>query len=145
MHRERFSLGRAECFSLTGEHGWAASHILHIDKYLPASASLGAIVGLPNRHILICYPIDPATVFEAMRELVPFVTGLYNDPPRGDNRQNLGTDLHWCYRGRIECIPVASGVPGLPGTVVAPPMEFIETVLREAIPPEDPPPPSGLS
>jgi len=139
------TLGGAECFALLGEGGWAASQILHIDRYLPESNSLGAIVGLPNRHFLVCYPIDRATVFEAMQQLVPFVTNLHRNPPGGDDRQTLVTNLHWCYRGKIHCMPAGMDVAGLPGSVLAPPPEFIETVLIDAIPPSERPPASSLS
>jgi hypothetical protein len=132
--RDAFQLGEAELFSLAASGGFAASQVFHVGSYL-APSKLGAIIAMPSRHLLICYPIKPATVLDALRRLVPFVDDIYNNPPGDDERSKLTTNLYWWRKGRLVCIPAGMDVLGLTGSVVVPPEEFIKTVLSKAAPP----------
>jgi hypothetical protein len=133
MERDTFQLASAEIFSLLSEGGFAASQVHNLESYLSPSP-FGAIVALPNRHMLICYPIVLETVLDALRALVPFVDGVYNDPPGGDERSKLTTDLYWWNRGALVCLPAGMDLFGLSGAVLAPPQEFLDAVLAKSRP-----------
>lgn len=131
VERDPLRMGEVELFGLIDASGYAASQIHHIESYV-GSSKLGAIVAMPHRHILICYPIKLPTVFEALRGLVPLVEGIYGEPPRGDGRGLLTTQLYWWRRGKLVCLPAGMDMFGLPGVVIAPPQEFIDGVLGKA-------------
>jgi hypothetical protein len=131
MRREPHRFGAVELFSLSDEDGFAASQVYHLATFLPPSR-LGAIVSMPSRHLILCYPILRDTVRTALRELVPFTDDIYNDPERGDERHMLSTDLFWWRKGKLVRMPVGMNVPGFPGVMVAPPQEFIVEVLGGA-------------
>jgi hypothetical protein len=130
IEREPFRIGAAATgFLLINQSGFGASQIFHLQSYLSAT-ELGALVGFPNRHLLVCYPIQLATVLEALRELVPLVGAFYHDPPGGDERNKLSLDLYWWRKGSLLRMPAGFNV-GLPGTVVAPPQEFIDRIIAK--------------
>lgn len=132
--REEVRLGSVEAFSLSGESGFGASKVLSLESYLPPS-KFGAIVAAPSRHALLCYPIRPSTVLEALRELVPYVNDLYQDGL--DERSKLSPNLFWWRKEGLS--PLHAGVDrgGLRGAVVTPPQEFVDTVLAEAETPDE--------
>lgn len=132
VERDTFELGAASVFCLSDGEGFAASQVLRLETLLPPS-KLGAIVAVPNRHLLLCYPIQRQTVTEALRELVPFVDGLYREPPGGDERHQLSSGLYWWQKGRLTSLGAGLDRGGLPGAVIAPPQEFIDTVLAAAL------------
>jgi len=132
--REAFRLGDAELFCLASEHGFASSQVLHLGSYLSPS-QYGALVAMPNRHLLICYPIRLSNVIRTLRELVPFVSGMYDDPPDGDEHHKLTTNLYWWRKGSLACIRAGMNMNGLPGAVLVPPQAFIDTVLAKAAQP----------
>jgi hypothetical protein len=134
IEREALRLGAAEIFLLSDQAGFAASQVLHLSTYLPPS-KLGAIVALPSRYLLLCYPIQLSTVIEALRELVPFVGDIYEETSGDDERNRLSTDLYWWRKGQLVSMRAGMNLAGLPGSVIAPPQEFINTVLARAAPP----------
>jgi hypothetical protein len=118
-------------FALIDDGGYAASQVLHLDEHLRPSA-YGALVGLPNRHLLVCYPIVLSTVMEALQELVPRISEIYDDPPGGGESTRLSSDLYWWRRGEMVSMRAGMNRAGLEGAVVAPPQAFIDAVLEEA-------------
>jgi len=73
--RGSFELRRGEAFALLDTEGYAASQVLELDKHSP-SLQHGAVVAMPCRQILICYPIVPSTVMDALTELTMRVEAM---------------------------------------------------------------------
>lgn len=132
--RTRFELQHGEAFALLNTDGYAVSHVLALEKHVP-SLPFGALVAMPCRQILVCYPIVPATVMNSLTELTMRVDAMYKDPPGGGKNHLLSSDLYWWRSGEESLESMGAGVNrlGLKGCVVAPPQEFVDTVMLEAM------------
>jgi len=130
LMREAFELDAGDAFALLDTAGYAASQVLHLEKYLGPSEH-GALVALPCRYVLICYPIVAANVLEALRELVPRVDDIHDAPPGGEDGK-LVSDLFWWRKGKMMSMRAGMNLAGLEGSVIAPPQEFMDTVFAKA-------------
>lgn len=132
--RGSFELEFGDAFALLDAEGYAVTQLLELDKHVPPLPH-GAAVAMPCRQILICYPIVPATLMDALRELTMRVDEIYNDPPRGAENHLLSKDLYWWKPGTETLQSLGAGVNrlGLQGCVLAPPQEFVDTVILEAM------------
>ncbi len=131
--RGRFELDHGEAFALMDTEGYGTVQVLELEKHLPRLEH-GAVVAMPVRQILICYPIEPSTLMNALTELTLRVDDIYTDPPGGEeDSHRLSTDLFWWRQGKLESLGAGVNRLGLEGCVLAPPQEFIDTVMVEAM------------
>jgi len=129
--RTSFDLMRGEAFALVDMEGYGASHVLEVEEQVPVTTH-GVVVALPCRQILICYPIVPATLLDALIELTVRVDAMYSDP-LGDEGDELSPDLFWWRNGKLQSLGAGVNRRGLKGSVIEPPEEFVETVMVEAM------------
>jgi len=58
---------------------------------------------------------------------------MYSDPPGEDKSHQLSSDLFWWREGKLQSLRAGVNQLGLQGCVIAPPQEFVDTVLVEAM------------
>lgn len=129
--REAFRIGAVELFYLMDEDGFAASQVLHLGTYF--SGELGALVAMPTRHLLICCPIRTTTVIDSLQEMAMLADDIHEERAATPSEGHLLLpDVYWWKDGRMSLLSVPKGLVDLPGTVMAPPQEFIDEVLSRA-------------
>ena len=79
-----------------GDSFYSASHALIIDDYLPTDLSLGALVGVPKRDILLTHHIRNIGATEAIGAMLQAIIGMHQDGPG-----SLSAQLYWHHDGEF--------------------------------------------
>lgn len=105
-----------------GEEPFVASHVLQLSRYPSCVGPYGALVAVPTRHYLLCYPIRDEGVTLAVQFLPVVARRLHAAGP------GPVTDKVYLYRdGRFVDVPYRLDKGGF---ALSPPREFLE-ILRE--------------
>lgn len=105
-----------------GEEPFVASHVLQLSRYPSLVGPYGALVAVPTRHYLLCYPIRDEGVTLAVQFLPVVARRLHAAGP------GSVTDRVYLYRdGRFVDVPYRLDKGGF---ALSPPREFLE-ILRE--------------
>lgn len=124
----RLSLG-IELLAAQDERPFAASHVLLLDRHPQALGPHGALVAVPTRHTLLCYPIRDQGVTLAVQFLPVVARRLHAAGP------GPVTDSIYLYRNkRFVRIPYRLDTKGF---ALSPPPELMQ-VLREVPPASKP-------
>ena len=105
-HEEVSIEGRAKLHSLYGDSPFVSSKALFLSEAarqvtgepLPDA---GALVVVPNRHLLAYHPITDGSVTDALNGLASYALGAYEDGPGA-----LSPRVYWWHRGRLTSLTV---------------------------------------
>jgi hypothetical protein len=86
---------------LASESNYAASHLLFFEQYMPPDAGYGALVGVPQRHVLARHVIRDAGVLRAAHLMGQVIDDWYTQGPG-----EISKDLYWWRRGELRVLPV---------------------------------------
>jgi hypothetical protein len=100
--------GRVRVHALEGGSLYAASHVLQLERWPERLGRHGALVAVPNRHIVTVYPIDSVAVVAAIQHVLPMVHHMHTTGPGSISRELYwrrpdGTFLHLpaCVTGNV--------------------------------------------
>ncbi|MEU9120145.1 immunity 49 family protein [Streptomyces sp. NPDC048506] len=83
----------------------------------------GALVAVPNRHLLAFHPIIDGTVVDAVNDLAAYALGAYEDGPG-----SLTPRLYWWHQSRLVCLTVFDHESR--SLSVQPPQELLELMKK---------------
>jgi hypothetical protein len=107
---------------LTSDSNYAATHALFFERYLEKGTGYGALVGVPNRHVLFRHVLRDRSVAEAMAFLIEAIRDQFRKGPGAISQQ-----LYWWRGGELRVVPTLLKGSEL---VVAPGEEFQRVVLE---------------
>jgi hypothetical protein len=84
----------------SGDNFYIASHILLLDHYPDCIGKNGALVAIPHRHVMLCYPISTVEVVRAVNQLIPLILYLETQGPG-----SITPNLYWFHDGNYENLP----------------------------------------
>jgi hypothetical protein len=85
---------------LSGESHFIATYALLLEDIPDCVGTHGALVAIPHRHALICYPIEDMQVIHAVTSLIPAVYGMHHEGPG-----QISPNLYWYDRGEFIHLP----------------------------------------
>jgi hypothetical protein len=110
---------------LHGESFYTASHILHLPTLIPDLPAAGALLAVPNRHIMAVHPMRSAKgVVAAINGMIPFAWDWLQRGPGA-----ITADLIWWHDGHFVDLPV---LRRFDSTEFHPTDEFTEALNRLA-------------
>ncbi|MCN9239963.1 immunity 49 family protein [Streptomyces sp. RY43-2] len=106
VHEEVPIEGRARLHSLYGDSPFVSSKALYLSEAVRQATGeplpdAGALVAVPNRHLLVYHPITDGTVVDAVNDLGSCALGAYEDGPG-----SLSPRVYWWYRGSLTSLTV---------------------------------------
>ncbi|MEO7099541.1 MAG: hypothetical protein ABI162_09290 [Luteolibacter sp.] len=118
-----FELAPGIFIKLVASNGFfAASRALILDQHAGFVGTHGSLIGVPNRHTLIAYPIETRDVIDVIRSLIPMLGGLYKDGPG-----SISPDMYWYHDGIFTRLPFMSEGHNL---VFDPPPDFANLLAK---------------
>lgn len=78
---QELKLGELDVKFVDGEHFFVPNIILDIENYPELIGTHGSLLAVPHRHVAIVYPIESAEVIAAFNNLIPVVSGMYEEGP----------------------------------------------------------------
>jgi hypothetical protein len=82
---------------LCSESNYAASHLLFFEDYFEYGTRYGALVGVPQRHVLVRHVIRDARALEAIPLVLRMTDDWYDEGPGAISRE-----LYWWRPGKLE-------------------------------------------
>jgi hypothetical protein len=76
------------------------THALLIEHYPDLLGTHGTLLGIPNRGILLAYPINDMQVVAAIHVMLPAIIGMHRDGPG-----SISTHLYWYREGVYRDLP----------------------------------------
>lgn len=86
---------------LLGESFLVSSQALCLESYPGCLGTYGALVAVPDRESVICFPVEDSAVVAAFAPIALLAQRLYAEGPGGVSPQ-----VYWLYQGRFEIIKV---------------------------------------
>jgi hypothetical protein len=114
--------------ALIGDSHFVGSRILRYESVAPAGPSDGAVVAIPNRHVLLHHHITDLGVVAAVQSMIQVAHNFYVEGPG-----SLYDGLLWWHDGALTVLPSAVGKKGVE---FAPPDAFVELLNRLPPPPD---------
>ena len=100
--------GGARLETLTGDTFFVASQIVRFADFAGTPAN-GALVSLPNRHLLVWHPIETAAAtVQAVQTMLQVGLNAYEEGPG-----SLTPDLYWWHRGALTLLPASVDKKGV--------------------------------
>ncbi|MCS7060006.1 MAG: hypothetical protein RMN25_02470 [Anaerolineae bacterium] len=84
----------------SGDHFYAATHALFLDRYLPSDLPHGALVAIPRRDVLIVHDIHNMGVMEAAIPMLELIVSIHREGPG-----SLSPYLYWWRNGYFTVLP----------------------------------------
>jgi hypothetical protein len=103
---------------MMGESFYVASRVLGLRELMPADSVAGALVGVPNRHVLLWHPIVDLRSVSAMTTMAPMIQEMFRDGPG-----SISNQLYWWQDDELTHLPIK---PNRKGFDFAPPDAFVE-------------------
>jgi hypothetical protein len=76
-----------------------ATYALLLEEFPQTIGKFGTLIGIPNRYLLACYPIDDKSVIRAITRLFPVIDQLYMEGPG-----SISPHLYWYRNGKYSCL-----------------------------------------
>lgn len=95
VNRRRIDLGDIDCTVLEDASFYTTSHVFWLPTYLDVPRE-GALVALPNRHLVMAHPIRDSSALPAVQALLVNARRLYAEGPG-----SLSARLWWWRAGRL--------------------------------------------
>jgi hypothetical protein len=89
-----------ELILLSDESFLVTTHALLLDEHPDCIGADGALVGVPQRQALLCYPIDGSDVLKVIKPFTAMIDLLYRDGPG-----SISPNLYWYHDGRYTNLP----------------------------------------
>jgi hypothetical protein len=110
--------GGASLLTLSGDTFFVASQIVRFADFAGTPAN-GALVSLPNRHLLVWHPIETAAAtVQAVQAMLQVGANAFQEGPG-----SLTPDLYWWHRGALTLLPSSVDRKGVQ---FFPPDAFVE-------------------
>lgn len=119
------ALGGPPVDLLGSESNYAATHLLFFGDYFQGGTAYGALLGVPQRHVLVRHFIRDARTIEAVRAVRMITDDWYEQGPGAISRE-----LYWWRPGKLERLEVRR-VKG--AIAVLPSEEFQDLVLERIL------------
>jgi hypothetical protein len=113
--------------AMMGDSFYVASRVLGLGELIPSDNVAGALVGVPNRHVLLWHPIIDLRAVAAMTTMAPVIQQLFRDGPGSITNQ-----LYWWHDDDLIHLPIT---PNKKDFDFAPPDAFVELLNGLAPPP----------
>jgi len=98
IHTHR--IGNHDIKIVEGVHFFVPNIILDLVNHPELVGSKGSLIGIPNRHAVLVYPIENLEVITAINVLIPTIKGLYQDGPG-----EISLNLFWYYDNQFTTLP----------------------------------------
>jgi hypothetical protein len=106
---------------LEGEDEYTATNVLWLDRLVSLDPARGAMVGVPNRHLVLAYPIRDQSFLGMVEVLARTVDHFHRAGPG-----SISPHLYWWRGGHLTYLPLRDSG----GSVIfEPPDEFAQAVL----------------
>jgi hypothetical protein len=116
---ERKEVGRGAKLSvLYGESFFTATWLMMLDDFIVPATPHGAIVAVPNRHIVLFQPIVDLSVVTGIQTIIPVASDMHRDGPG-----SISPNVYWRRGNCLTPLPITTTARGL---VFAPPDDLIE-------------------
>jgi hypothetical protein len=93
-------LGDSQVWVVAGHHFFIPNIIFDLDRYPQFNSSHGMLVGIPNRHTALIYPIHDLHVVVTITTLTQVIAGAYREGPG-----SLSPRMYWYKDGHFEDLP----------------------------------------
>jgi hypothetical protein len=118
------ALGGLPVDLLGSESNYAATHLLFFGDYFQGGTGYGALLGVPQRHVLVRHLIRDARMIEAVRAVLMMTDDWYEQGPGAISRE-----LYWWRPGKLERLEVRR----VEGAIAVLPSEEFQDVVLERI------------
>jgi len=85
---------------LRGDSMFITSLVFFLDDFPTCTGEYGALIGLPHRHALLCYPVEDLAVIDALKALIAMISGMYKEGPG-----SISPNLYWNTNGKFINLP----------------------------------------
>ena len=103
---------------IQGDHFFVANAVLDLQLMPVPGGKYGALVGVPNRHVVMVYPIDNLEVVRVLQPFGAVLEGLFRDGPG-----SISKSLYWYRDGQLTNLPYALNGDSFEFT---PPEDFLD-------------------
>ncbi|MEA2645519.1 MAG: hypothetical protein QOE92_602 [Chloroflexota bacterium] len=79
---------------------FTSTHSLWLDRLLTLDGTRGAVISLPNRHVLVAHPFDDLSIVTAISGMIPLANHLFQRGPG-----SISPSLYWWREGRFVRLP----------------------------------------
>lgn len=79
-----------QIYTFFSEDFFVTTQALFIETYADTVGTYGALVAVPHRHAMLCYPIYDMGVLDAISAMLPATIGMYSEGPG-----SLSAQLYW--------------------------------------------------
>jgi hypothetical protein len=119
-------LAEVKVYLIAEDHFYAPNIILKLADHANLVSDRGILLGIPNRHAALMYPVRDAEVLTAVNRLIPVINGMYKDGPG-----SISDKLYWYHQDRFITLPYTMDEKNIQ---FYPPEEFVEMLkLMEEI------------
>lgn len=120
----RHEFGGNPIYFVSAEHFFSGNFIFDLPEHPELIGWHGTLVGIPNRHTTLFFPINDIGVLDGLNRLLPTVYGMHQEGPG-----SLSDKLFWYHEGEYLDLPyeVANGQLSF-----SPPATFVELLNRLA-------------
>jgi hypothetical protein len=109
--------------AIEGESYYTATNVLWLDRFMYLDPGLGAVVGVPSRHLLVAHPLRNLGAAVAINQIMAGVSGIFDAGPG-----SITPNLYWWRRGSLTHLPSDRRA-----RTFTPPAEFVQ--LLNSLPP----------
>jgi hypothetical protein len=115
----------ATLVAMAGDSFYVASRALFLDEMLDGARD--AVFAVPNRHVLVCYPVRDLSLVQAMSSMFQIAMNLFQQGPG-----SISDQLYWWRSGEFVHLPHSASGKNIN---FAPPDDFVELLNGLAEPP----------
>ena len=112
--------GGASVSLLIGDSFFTATWVLMLDEFLVPSSPHGAVVAIPNRHVVVFQPIVDLSVIAGTRAVMSLAARMHRDGPGP-----ISPNIFWWRRGELTLLPTRLSDDSV---FFEPPAEFIDVL-----------------
>jgi hypothetical protein len=107
---------------LSGPSFFAASHALHLARYVQDVSPKGFLVAVPSRHLVVFHSIRDLNVVHAVKGLIMVAHGQFERGPG-----SISQSIYWVQGTSFMRLPAQAGEKGI---VFSPPSEFLAMLIK---------------
>jgi hypothetical protein len=86
-------------YGFTADHSFVTSSVLHLEDLPDCIGKHGALVGIPTRTKMLCYPINDEKVAEVVRDFMPAVYFAFKEGPG-----SITPFMYYYHGGKYETV-----------------------------------------
>ncbi len=77
-----------------------STHALMLNQHPDCIGTYGALVGIPHRHVVLCFPINDIGVVSAINAMLPVIQGMFEEGPG-----SISPHLYWYQDDQFTLLP----------------------------------------